>query len=226
MKISIGRASDNQIIVQDKHVSSHHAELLQEEDGSWYIIDLNSTNGTMVNGTPVIRKKITQEDRIVLAHSFELDIKAALKSDNDFSEEFSGLKEVYMNYQNEKIRIQSGNIVSSGLKRSLPYALPGVVGVIVSLGIKHPAMIVISVIVSIGAPVIGMALANKESSKVPEKLERLKDRFKIDYVCPKCGIFLGELPWENHIKRKKCQCGAKWTKYQNNLSNPKPKHYE
>jgi hypothetical protein len=37
-----------------------------------------------------------------------------------------------------------------------------------------------------------------------------QDQFKIDYVCPKCGTFLGELPWGSLAKRKSCQCKARW----------------
>lgn len=47
--VRIGRGADNDVILQDPQVSRHHAEL-RREGGRWYIIDLNSTNGTFVNG--------------------------------------------------------------------------------------------------------------------------------------------------------------------------------
>lgn len=46
----IGRALDNEIVVNDTTVSRRHAQLLVQEDGSVQLIDLNSSNGTFVNG--------------------------------------------------------------------------------------------------------------------------------------------------------------------------------
>ena len=46
--LTIGRAPDNQLVVNDAKASSHHAEI--RPDGQGYsIIDLRSTNGTLIN---------------------------------------------------------------------------------------------------------------------------------------------------------------------------------
>ncbi len=48
--LTIGRAPDNQLVLNDTKASSHHAEISQASDGQSYsIIDLGSTNGTFVN---------------------------------------------------------------------------------------------------------------------------------------------------------------------------------
>ena len=47
-RFSIGRESDNDIVVDSKFVSGSHAELIFN-DGRWEIRDLDSTNGTFVN---------------------------------------------------------------------------------------------------------------------------------------------------------------------------------
>lgn len=49
----LGRGMDNEIVVSDDSVSRKHAQLFQTEDQSVYIIDLNSTNGTFVNGRKI-----------------------------------------------------------------------------------------------------------------------------------------------------------------------------
>lgn len=48
--LHIGRSKDNEIILADPNVSKHHAQLLIQSPQEVGIVDLNSTNGTMVNG--------------------------------------------------------------------------------------------------------------------------------------------------------------------------------
>lgn len=50
--ISIGRASDNDVIVDDALVSRHHCQL-KLQHGAYSFADLGSRNGSLVNGTPV-----------------------------------------------------------------------------------------------------------------------------------------------------------------------------
>lgn len=51
--ITVGRASDNDVVIQDPKVSRHHAQIVQQDDGCIYLIDLESSNGTFVNGNRV-----------------------------------------------------------------------------------------------------------------------------------------------------------------------------
>lgn len=48
----IGRDADNTVMIPDQRVSGRHARLVQR-GGQWWIEDLGSTNGTLVNGAPV-----------------------------------------------------------------------------------------------------------------------------------------------------------------------------
>ena len=48
-KITIGRDSDNDVIVDNKLASRHHA-LIQKIKNAYFIKDEESTNGTFVNG--------------------------------------------------------------------------------------------------------------------------------------------------------------------------------
>ncbi len=50
--ISIGRASDSDLVISDDYTSTRHARLLNW-DGRWMLQDLDSTNGTFVNGERV-----------------------------------------------------------------------------------------------------------------------------------------------------------------------------
>ena len=49
---TIGRDVNNAIVIDDQFASSEHA-VLTYRGRTWYVEDLNSTNGTFVNGQPV-----------------------------------------------------------------------------------------------------------------------------------------------------------------------------
>jgi hypothetical protein len=212
--IKIGKAEDNDYIINDPHVSRHHALLKVNEDGSYIIEDLASGNGTFVNGQQILCKKITLSDRIILGNKCEINISDILNKINDYSIEFDLLKKIYKKYQSEKVKIQSSNQFKTRILQSLPFAFPGIVGI--SLGISGFAnlnVLFVSLFVAIIAPVCGIVMGAKQAAKTPEQLQILSDKFKIDYVCPKCGVFLGEIPWQSLKNRGKCtnpSCNVKW----------------
>nr|WP_231135268.1 FHA domain-containing protein [Motilibacter deserti] len=45
--VTVGRSSDNTIVLEDDYASGHHARFFGQ-DGQWYVEDLGSTNGTYV----------------------------------------------------------------------------------------------------------------------------------------------------------------------------------
>jgi predicted component of type VI protein secretion system len=61
--VTIGRAPDNMIVIEDASVSSRHAQL--ELSGQAYRLkDLGSTNGTRVNGLSITETTLRFDDRI------------------------------------------------------------------------------------------------------------------------------------------------------------------
>ncbi|GGP94902.1 FHA domain-containing protein [Streptomyces roseolilacinus] len=66
--VRIGRATDNDVVVDDLVVSRHHAELRSQPDGTYLIHDLGSHNGTFLNGRPVDEARVTPEDIIGIGH--------------------------------------------------------------------------------------------------------------------------------------------------------------
>jgi len=61
--ITIGRATDNMIVIDDPSVSGRHAQL-QLAGEVYRLKDLGSSNGTCVNGIPVTETALRFEDRI------------------------------------------------------------------------------------------------------------------------------------------------------------------
>ena len=62
-KLLIGRHSFNDVCLRDSSVSRHHA-ILVPDGGAWVIVDLNSTNGTRVNGQLVRQRILANGDEI------------------------------------------------------------------------------------------------------------------------------------------------------------------
>jgi len=49
--ITLGRAHDSTIVLDDDYASSRHARIYPDRDGQWIVEDLNSTNGTYLDKT-------------------------------------------------------------------------------------------------------------------------------------------------------------------------------
>lgn len=64
----IGRAADNDIVIDDPLVSRHHAELQRDVNGSFELIDLNSHNGTYLNGQRITRAILSEADYVNIGH--------------------------------------------------------------------------------------------------------------------------------------------------------------
>jgi pSer/pThr/pTyr-binding forkhead associated (FHA) protein len=69
----LGRARDCDCVLNDDTVSRQHAAL-RHEDGSWFLRDLRSSNGTRVNGSRVLDEvEVRPGDRVMFgAMSYRL----------------------------------------------------------------------------------------------------------------------------------------------------------
>lgn len=63
-RILIGRRQDNDLVIDDPHVSRVHAEL-RREDQLLLLTDLNSTSGTRVNDTDVLGTAVVRHGDII-----------------------------------------------------------------------------------------------------------------------------------------------------------------
>ncbi|HEV8648624.1 MAG TPA: DUF3662 and FHA domain-containing protein [Actinomycetes bacterium] len=66
--LSIGRSERSDISLADPGVSRNHARIVREGD-DFIVEDLQSTNGTEVNGQPVRRRRLANGDVVKLANS-------------------------------------------------------------------------------------------------------------------------------------------------------------
>ena len=71
--ITIGRSSDNVVVMPQGEVSSHHAVLRQSPSGEVTLMDSGSTNGTYVNGSRISSVVLKRGDKVLLANKYPLD---------------------------------------------------------------------------------------------------------------------------------------------------------
>lgn len=65
--IRIGRATDNQVVLDDLLVSRYHA-VLRRTGNQWELVDNHSANGTYVNGNRIVRAIIGPNDIVGIGH--------------------------------------------------------------------------------------------------------------------------------------------------------------
>lgn len=198
----IGRNDDNDIKIKRPEISGHHCTITIISEHVIVLEDNQSTNGTFVNGVRIKRSLITPQDEVILAKLkvkfdkiFEKQISKPTPTkptenqtqSTDYCAEFEELKTIYETYRAAKVAAMgSGTLKQKGIQAALSFI-----------------------------PFVGSALGILASSTVnpQEKLFALSEEFKINYICPKCKRFLGDLPWQNLANQKKCvACKAVWVK--------------
>jgi diguanylate cyclase (GGDEF)-like protein len=60
----VGRDSEAGFVVSRSSVSRQHARLYSDDEGQWWVEDLNSTNGTFVNEVRIKNQRLTDTDQV------------------------------------------------------------------------------------------------------------------------------------------------------------------
>jgi hypothetical protein len=87
-RITIGRRASNDVHIDNLAISGEHAEIIATND-EYYIQDLNSTNGTLVNKKPIKKQVLQHGDAIGLGKyqlKFVKDLSTVKPSDNGFAD--------------------------------------------------------------------------------------------------------------------------------------------
>ncbi len=210
---TIGRNEKNHLALNHKTVSGVHAEVeISEDFKSFLLKDLDSSNGTRVNGRRIVTKNLQKKDKIefgeekILGKDLISQVeKYVLKNRQDFSEEFGNLKLVERNFKTKKDSIRKYFKLQSLGIRILITAF--VIVLINVLKIERE----IKTILTISAGLLGTVLATLSASekKQNERLEELQDEFYLNFLCPKCKMDLSKRSWnywKNQEKCPKCKC--------------------
>jgi len=68
-RMTLGRAPDAEVRLDEDGVSRRHAAISSQPDGTVEIRDLGSTNGTLVNDEPIDRRVLRDGDRVIIGHT-------------------------------------------------------------------------------------------------------------------------------------------------------------
>ncbi|MFD3497507.1 FHA domain-containing protein [Streptomyces sp. NPDC058678] len=99
--VRIGRAEDNDLVIDDLVVSRRHAELRALPDGTYEIADLGSHNGTFLNGLAVTSAPIGPGDIVGIGHS-------AFSLVGDQLQEYVDTGEVSLDVQDLTVAVDHG----------------------------------------------------------------------------------------------------------------------
>lgn len=237
MEIIVGRKGTQRTPISDLTVSREHCKITIQANGSILLENLSSS-GTYLNGRSVIKTTITSEDVIQLGPQFCIRVKDLLPQQatpsnapkaapapqngpatpnspktgesKSYAAEFARLKHVYEKYTSEKIAIQKESSMNN-FYRMLPMSIVGLIGLgamfIPSLRDIAP----FTGVAGIGLFAFSLIRGYNLSKETPERMQSLNDQFMIDYVCPKCGNFLGFIPFESLKNRGTCNsCKCNW----------------
>jgi hypothetical protein len=211
MQITIGRNSTNQIILDHQTISSHHA-VIELEGENIILKDLNSSNGTFVNGQPILKKKINLDDKVKFG-LYELDnelIKTKLKdlikeTKTDYSIEFNQLEKIFKDYKKETNAIDKNlNFKKIALRILITVVLMG----ISFLFFQNPVSTIFVGIISGGLVSIFI-----NSGNIKDKKDEIQLKYSFTYKCPKCDSDLTKHAWQYWKKKGQCNnnnCNAHW----------------
>ncbi|WP_330229145.1 FHA domain-containing protein [Nocardia sp. NBC_00508] len=120
--LRIGRAADNDLVVHDLMVSRYHAELRTIGPGRYRIVDLDSHNGTYVNGSRVDAADLSESDLISMGHTTARLVGDELRETVDTGD-------VSVSVQSLIVRTPEGKVLLDEVSFPIPErSLVGVIG--------------------------------------------------------------------------------------------------
>lgn len=213
----IGRNENNNYTIHDQTVSSVHAEIQISDDFTTFILkDLDSSNGTKVNGRNILTKNLEKKDKIefgdaeILGKDLIAQVeKYVLKNRQDFSNEFKKLQSVESHFKSKRDSIRKYfKLQSLGVRILITVIVIVLINV---LEIEKE----VKTILTISAGLLGTVLATLSASekKLNDKVDILQDTFYINFLCPKCKMDLTRRSWNYWKQQEKCpKCKCDWVK--------------
>jgi ABC transport system ATP-binding/permease protein len=121
-RLRIGRAPDNDVVVADLSVSRYHAELRRTSRGEFEIADLDSHNGTYLNGQRITLAPVSETDLIGVG-------PATFQRVGDQLQEFLDTGDISLTARDLTVRLPGGKVLLDHMSFPLgERCLLGVIG--------------------------------------------------------------------------------------------------
>lgn len=124
--ICIGRDPSNDLILENNEISRLHTKITQSDD-SYLIEDLNSTNGTFINGRKITKpENLFDGDLISLGESNIFEISISKEEENsaeiktEIIEKKIADKDAFLK-ENKNVELKKPEIIKKGEKESHPF---------------------------------------------------------------------------------------------------------
>lgn len=200
---TVGNVNSVPMDVSRQHVSFH-----QLGDDKWELKNLNDNNVTYVNGVAVERKVVSEADKVELGNSHFLISWETIRGPKVETIDVSHLQKVWEEYESSQLKIKENDRKMQNIQRlSGILSSCGILFLFVDMGNLRFVLTGASILIA----VIFFIRGFKSDSSVNVKLAALSKDFRKQYVCPKCGRFMGNEPYDILIQNGGCRhCKAKF----------------
>lgn len=214
MKMTIGSHSNNDITLNDDSVSAHHAELDYHPSEPWLLKDLESKNGSYVNGRRIRSAVITVTDELRLGRR-DIDITSIKEQchilyqerKTDYSAEYQEVMTVFKEFQDKKDKLidkpKTALYIRLGLMAVLALVWVFSQG---SFGNLYTLFIVGLAVLTVLSGLLGPSPIERN-----QKMDLLKLEYEDQLKCPKCGhkmINQGYTYWQGKSGCNHDKCNA------------------
>lgn len=170
-------------------------------NGQMRLKNLDVNNYTYVNGQSIESKALTLQDRIELGKDHYLLDWSLLKPYLPI--DISPLKLVWEEYERQNLKLQIKERKFNALRSAT--GLITMIAIVLSLASGgrnkwYLMLYAIAIIISVAF----FIKAYIDSSKLPQKRQELIKQFQRDYVCPYCGHFMGNQPYDILVQNGSC----------------------
>lgn len=190
-------------------VSQAHCRL-DFTNGKVRLRNMDINNYTYVNGQAVESKAVSHRDRIELGPDRYLlpwkPIEELVPPEADIRQ----LSEIWNAYDRQSIKLQIDERRFNTIRSATSLITMIAIALSIITG-RQSIWYMVLYGIAILASVLFTIKAYRDASKLPQQRSDLNRKFQHDYVCPHCGHFLGNNPYDILTQNQQCPyCRAKF----------------
>lgn len=183
-------------------VSEEHCTIDISEQGM-RIFNLDLNNYTYVNRQPIEAKTVCKDDTIELGTDrYQLSWET-IDHVAPPSADIRPLQQVRIRYDGHRLDQQIADRRFNSLRSATGLITMAAIALSMLTG-RQSLWFIVLYVVAIAISLAFTIKAYKDASTIPQKTQQLNRQFQKDYVCPHCGHFLGNQPYELLAQNDRC----------------------